>query len=377
MSLLSKEKALIKKDYFQVWEIVEMLSKDGYNLWDEVGAFLGHHDFDTELTLYCRDSFHRMHEVRNNYSPIRNLIERLSVVWLEGEESIRKIKLDVIDYYWAKHEIYNFKPLIELDIIPLSTPLEPNIECGEQNTQSNIAPTKNIDFSKLYLYKSPLLTLHEAACIISNHDPEAVDRCRNDTNFSQYFAQYLRALSFLDACVGAGEIAIDFSTGSTIEALQLKSYLASENIIIDGFNDDLQGAELEKNTDANNTELQQLKQENEKLKAEIEKLKQAQIQQEPNSEIEAPLLVGLDKINQLAQDRQAMARIMAVYLWEQEEHKDKLPKDIALLVMKEMRNYCADGDIPQTTETMKRIISSVTPEHAKNKRGRPLKKTMP
>jgi hypothetical protein len=123
--------------------------------------------------------------------------------------------------------------------------------------------------------------------------------------------------------------------------------------------------------------LQQLKLENEKLKAEIEKLKQAQIQQEPNSEIEAPLLVGLDRINQLAQDRQAMARIMAVYLWEQEEHKDKLPKDIALLVMKEMRNYCADGDIPQTTETMKRIISSVTPEHAKNKRGRPPKKTMP
>ncbi|MDU6055626.1 MAG: hypothetical protein E6667_05400, partial [Acinetobacter junii] len=227
-----------------------MLSKDGYNSWGEVAAFLGHHDFDTELTLYCRDSFHRLHEVPSDYSPIRKLINELDMVWLEGEESIQKIKIDIISYYWAKHEIYNFKPLIELNILPSPTPLEPNIECDEQNTQSKIAPIKNIDFSKLYLYKAPLLTLHEAACIISDHDPEAVDRCRNDTNFSQYFAAYLRALSFLDACVGAGEIAYDFTTGSTIDALQLKKYLARENIIIDGFNDDLQGAELEKNTDA-------------------------------------------------------------------------------------------------------------------------------
>ena len=49
MSLLSKEKALIENDYFQVWEIVEMLSKGGFNLWEEVGEFLGHHNFDTEL----------------------------------------------------------------------------------------------------------------------------------------------------------------------------------------------------------------------------------------------------------------------------------------------------------------------------------------
>ena len=160
---------------------------------------------------------------------------------------------------------------------------------------------------------------------------------------------------------------------SQIDANEFKQFLVNENTFITGFNDDLQCAELEKNTDSNNIELQQLRLENEKLKAEIEKLKQARVQQEPDLEIEAPLLVGLDRINQLAQDRQAMARIMAVYLWEQEEHKDKLPKDIALLVMKEMRHYCADGDIPKTTETMKRIISSVTPEYAKNKRGRPPK----
>lgn len=315
MSLLGKEKALIKKDYFQVWEIVEMLSKDGYNSWGEVAAFLGHHDFDTELTLYCRDSFHRLHEVPSDYSPIRKLINELDMVWLEGEESIQKIKIDIISYYWAKHEIYNFKPLIELNILPSPTPLEPNIECDEQNTQSKIAPIKNIDFSKLYLYKAPLLTLHEAACIISDHDPEAVDRCRNDTNFSQYFAAYLRALSFLDACVGAGEIAYDFTTGSTIDALQLKKYLARENIIIDGFNDDLQGAELEKNTDASNIELQQLKLENEKLKAELtEKDQKIKELESLNLKNDMDLLSLI--FDESATERYAPDLALSIKLWE-------------------------------------------------------------
>ena len=46
-------------------------------------------------------------------------------------------------------------------------------------------------------------------------------------------------------------------------------HLTKDDEFIAGFNDDLHGAELEKNTDASNIELQQLKLENEKLKAEL------------------------------------------------------------------------------------------------------------
>ena len=49
MSLLCKEKALIKKDYFQVWEVVEMLREYSNGSWEDVGEFLGHYNFDTEL----------------------------------------------------------------------------------------------------------------------------------------------------------------------------------------------------------------------------------------------------------------------------------------------------------------------------------------
>ena len=45
--------------------------------------------------------------------------------------------------------------------------------------------------------------------------------------------------------------------------------LTKDDEFIDGFNDDLQGTEIEKNTDASNIELQQLKLENENLKAEL------------------------------------------------------------------------------------------------------------
>jgi hypothetical protein len=164
------------------------------------------------------------------------------------------------------------------------------------------------------LYKAPLLTLHEAACIISDHDPEAVDRCRNDTNFSQYFAAYLRALSFRCLC-GCREIAYDFTTGSTIDALQLKKYLARENIIIDGFNDDLQGAELEKNTDASNIELQQLKLENEKLKAELtekdQKIKELE-SLNPKNDMDLLSLI----FDESATERYAPDLALSIKLWE-------------------------------------------------------------
>lgn len=189
-------------------------------------------------------------------------------------------KADYEHYYWLKSDFFNFEAIQKLNITPddYSNFLISEVMLLESKRKKYTfieemekleASENQADLTTLYLYKAPLLTLHEAACIISDHDPETVDRCRNDTNFSQNFASYLRALSFLDACVGAGEIAYDFNTGGHIYATELKSYLHKEGIIVDGFNDDLQGAELEKNTDASNIELQQLKLENEKLKAEL------------------------------------------------------------------------------------------------------------
>lgn len=163
-------------------------------------------------------------------------------------------KSDYECYYWLKSDFFGFGAIRELNITPddygeflvskvtlwASKQKKDNFieEMQELNAnEMQIEPTQEIDLAKLYLYKTPLLTLHEAACIVSDYDPELVDRCRNDTNFSENFSSYLRASRFLDACIGAGEIPYDFNLG--IEAHHLKSYLQCENIIITGFNDNL------------------------------------------------------------------------------------------------------------------------------------------
>lgn len=130
-----------------------------------------------------------------------------------------------------------------------------------------------------------------------------------------------------------------------------------------------------------NAEIKNLREENEQLKAElaekeqkIKELEQINLN-EDLSNIPAGQLIGLTKINQLAKDRHGMARIIAAHLWQEEKHKDKLPKDIAGLVRKEMSNYCNDEDIPKTIEAMKRIINVVAPSQVRDKRGRPPNKS--
>ncbi|WP_411690891.1 hypothetical protein [Acinetobacter towneri] len=226
MSLLSKEKALIENDYFQVWEIVEMLSKGGFNLWGEVGEFLGHHNFDTELTLYCRDSFHRMHEVRNDYAPIRNLIHGLHVAWLEGEESIQKIKIDIIGYYWAKHEIFNFKPIMDLGIIE-----KPQTQVVTLQSVQESRPDKY----KFFLYKQPLFSIDECACIISDYDPLEIQKYPHN-DIDEIAPDYSRAYSFISSAIEANKLNV---FNYKVDADGFREYLASENIIIAGFNDQI------------------------------------------------------------------------------------------------------------------------------------------
>jgi hypothetical protein len=278
MSLLSKEKALIENDYFQVWEIVEMLSKGGFNLWEEVGEFLGHHNFDTELTLYCRDSFHRMHEVRNNYAPIRNLIHGLHVAWLEGEESIQKIKIDIIGYYWAKHEIFNFKPIMDLGIIE-----KPQAQVVTLQSVQESRPDKY----KFFLYKQPLFSIDECACVISDYDPLEIQKYPHN-DIDEIAPDYSRAYSFIGSAIEANKLNV---FNYKVDADDFREYLASENIIIAGFNDQIADplhtqstehkiviANLELDLAIEKTKVEKLNGEISHLKAHIEELESKKMQ---------------------------------------------------------------------------------------------------
>lgn len=312
MSLLSKEKALIENDYFQVWEIVEMLSKGGFNLWGEVGEFLGHHNFDTELTLYCRDSFHRMHEVRNDYAPIRNLIHGLHVAWLEGEESIQKIKIDIIGYYWAKHEIFNFKPIMDLGIIE-----KPQTQVVTLQSVQESRPDKY----KFFLYKQPLFSIDECACIISDYDPLEIQKYPHN-DIDEIAPDYSRAYSFISSAIEANKLNV---FNYKVDADGFREYLASENIIIAGFNDQIAEplytkptqvyAEFEKINASLELDLAIEKNKVEKLNEEIDNLKAEIAKWEASQAVQQDCLLS-QIFDESATERYAPDLALSIKLWE-------------------------------------------------------------
>lgn len=312
MGLLSKEKALIQNDYFRVWDIVEMLSKEGYHSWDEVGQFLGHYDFDTELTLYKQDAYCRINEVHNNYLPIRKLIDGLNMAWLEGEESIQRIKLDMICYYWAKHEIFNFKPIMDLGIIE-----KPQTQVVTFQSVQESRPDKY----KVFLYKQPLFSIDECACIISDYDPLEVQKYPHN-DIDEIAPDYSRAYSFISSAIEANKLNV---FNYKVNADDFREYLASENIIIAGFNDQITeplyteptqahaefekiNASLELDLAIEKTKVKKLNEEIDHLKAEIAKWEASQAVQQDC------LLSQI--FDESATERYAPDLALSIKLWE-------------------------------------------------------------
>ncbi|WP_461949292.1 hypothetical protein ACOKOP_13885 [Acinetobacter baumannii] len=312
MSLLGKEKALIKNNYFQVWEIISLLAKKTDDDLQEVGEFLGHINISNELPIYQRDQFSRLYELDTqwNNNPIDEIITILNGMYsFCSEEEIKakrgKAWAKSLTLYWLKEDIYNFKPLMDSEII--EKPSTQVISVASTQEQQS-------DKYKFFLYKKPLLTLHEAACIMTGHDPQYVELCKNDTNFKQNFSNYLGAYDYISTCIDAQMLSYD-SYSNRLCASEFKQFLANENTFINGFNDDLQGAELEKNTDAFNVELQQLKLENEKLKAELaekdQKIKELETLS-PKNDMDLLSLI----FDETKTERYSPDLVLAIKLWE-------------------------------------------------------------
>lgn len=122
-----------------------------------------------------------------------------------------------------------------------------------------------------------------------------------------------------------------------------------------------------------NSDLEKLTEENEDLKSKLIQLKEQitklkAIQKESDIPEE---LKGLKRRNQLAQDRQGMARIIALSLWE--EDKNILISDMANKVYIKMVDYCKD-DLPETSDAIKKWIRPVATGESQ-KRGRPPNKS--
>ena len=223
MSLLSKQQNEIENKYIKVWDIIEILSQDGFNSWIEIATFLGHHDFDTNIALYTIDRFYKVYSMDFDFEPIRNLIEELTSIWLENESEdqvLFKMKYKYGKYYWLKEDIFNFKPLIDLNLNGFKESV--NYVDKPEITKDDIT-IKNYKF---YLFKQPLLNSTECACIASEQNPAGIVD----------LDKFCMAQNLIYSAIKSGDLK---EVNHSIDADDLRIYLFDSEIIIKGFNEDI------------------------------------------------------------------------------------------------------------------------------------------
>ena len=144
-----------------------------------------------------------------------------------------------------------------------------NADLQENKELLHIEANTNVNHEyKLFLFKKPLLTFHEAACIMTGYDPQYVKQCQNDTNFKQNFSNYLGAYDYISTCIDAQMLSYD-SYSNRLCTSEFKQFLANDGTFINGFNEHLKNKELDQSANNQNPIIDQLKKENEKLKAEV------------------------------------------------------------------------------------------------------------
>jgi phosphotransferase system IIB component len=200
-----------------------------------------------------------------------------------------------------------------------------NLGLIEKPATQVIAPTsiqlEQIGGYRFFLYRKSLLTIHEAACIISGDDPVTVDRCSNDTNFDQNFGDYLHAYSLVSSAINAKELDQNVKSLECIKRSDFKSYLLSENLIIDGYTDALASVndqpsiqQADPNIEHLNAEITRLRNVVMDKEKEIQDLKSKIEKQQPAIQNDKPDLLALifDK-NQT--DRYAPDLAYSIKLW--------------------------------------------------------------
>ncbi|MFW1851083.1 hypothetical protein ACG9XR_10985 [Acinetobacter guillouiae] len=218
MSLLSREKAKIDEEYFKVWDIIKLLKNDDKHDWEDVGTFLGYYDIATELRLYKTDEYWRIYEIET-FEVIRTLVDDLRLYWLSGEDGLKETRNKVQDYYWLKDEIYNFKPLIELNLENLK-PSKKYLDIHEDKPNNQ----RKKDY-KFYLFKQPSLNATECACIVSEQNPAGIVDLDKFSMAQKFIYSAIKSMDLKEI-------------NHSIDADDLRVYLFDSDIIIKGFNED-------------------------------------------------------------------------------------------------------------------------------------------
>jgi len=315
-----------------------------------------------------------------NYNP-NKLIDELDVFF----DNIN-VQYDDIDNYGIEPIELDYEAWEEIDKY-LTEEYELELK---QRTQ--VSSKQYFDDYRNTFFKYDIFNGFEVACLISGYNPNdlTIDKTRyviwrnNNPNFVSALNLVMSADVGQDSLWYEGDESC-YECKNNIKNEDLKNYLVSKNIIIDGFNDNLPTQEpigcghptilqTEPTIESLNAEIAQLRQENEdKNKTVVELLERIQELKadQPIEQLETTVLdelKGISRKNQLAQDRQGMARIIALSIWKVDE--TILIGDMSNKVYAIMVDYCRD-DLPQTVETIKNWIRPIATPQAQQRGRKP------
>ncbi|HFE9629137.1 TPA: hypothetical protein ACGA21_001474 [Acinetobacter baumannii] len=316
-------------EYISIDFAVECLALREGSLYKAVMVLL-HYKVDEATPCYMQDEYFNFTDIDNdNDEPSEySAFEILTDIKKEAESNggieskviniSDSLKSKISKYYWEKDLLLSVMPIeksFEFKVVDLAN----SREITPPYINKTVSSLVNHDY-KFYLFKKPLLTFHEAACIMTGYDPQYVDQCQNDTNFKQNFSNYLGAYDYISTCIDAQMLSYD-SYSNRLYASEFKQFLANVGHFVDGFNDGLDepksnimDSDLNTQKIISNLELDLAIEKNkvEKLNEEIDNLK-AHIAELESKKMQYPQkenAINDDKINIANSDLLLIAALM-------------------------------------------------------------------
>lgn len=222
-----------------------------------------------------------------------------------------------------------------------------------------------------YWFEKPFIKCHEAILLTLGFDPESTyypeRRWATEFNPEHRIALDERVENF-KMLIGKGRLFESEKEGDLnvlVKLSDVAQYLDDRKISLP--------PELKAYIASKEDRCYQLQQQIEQLQIQLAQAKELIKTMKADQSEGIPIdgLTGLAKRNQLAQDRQGMARIIATSFWT--DNRNILISDMANKVYAVMVDYCKE-QLPQQPETIKNWIRPVAPKEAQ-RRGRQPKKS--
>lgn len=214
---------------FDAFEIIK--SKTDLQLDHEIAELLISIEINDFCIPYDKSCYFDGHPVRlfrdldsKTSSEMDHLLRKLA----SGSIVIDDLNPDCRNYVWYKDGFYlHFECLTEIDL-----------EDTSQNDNDIFSNTEEVKPSEIPLfYLNETLTVIEASCIISGDNPAEILSILNNDKLLESYSKFLNARSLVNSAIKLCTLRQYSDIG--IATFEFKNFLRSKNLIINGFNDDI------------------------------------------------------------------------------------------------------------------------------------------